>query len=984
MASKQSGGDQISGNGTNTAIYITSIKENNHTKSDLGTLADICFKSNNPLTLFASPSIQSKELDALKADGKVTILNSEEFPDNIKNVSPLSIPLSNDANALTRWIINANKAFNGTNIVVANGRAGTKTSYFEKYLGYWSNFWPKLFTGADANLSACEAVLLSKQDFRTLVIDNKITNAWQIAALAEKSDKCTKLTYEYGEENFVFGDGIRGLIKGKLAGFTALYNAFIKAPELNNATQSWTNINFKRYKQIFGVMSAVLLALMCWISFDYNITWDEPNHNTFSKDVLSYYTSFGDDTTMFDFQKAGHRDYFTNVYYGMSIDVISSAVSAVIGAENDFAVRHFINAIVGFFAILFAALVVRLFSGWLPAIITLLALVCSPSFFGHCFNNPKDIPFATGFIMALYYILKLMNELPKGKHQTKVMLAIAMGFALSIRAGGLMLFGFMGMAFFFHWLLMRNKKADFFKSIQSYLMSFVVILVAGYFIGIIMWPYALRQPLTGALTALKEFEKFSYLTYYELFEGTRQYIKPWYYEPKLIMLTAPLAIIGGFCLSILFGWFKQSKIRVAMILVLLISTLFPPAYLIYKGSYVYNGWRHFIFIYPSLAALAILGWYWLGSLIKKEVVTLAVMLVIAVSFIKPGIWSIANHPYQYMYFNEIAGGVQGANGIYELDYWNQTPREAFRWLLENRPEIKNKKIKVSSNNIQEALKTFNKDGDSVKYAWTREYEWADNDWTYAIWTTRTLSKNQILGGYWPPKGTIHEVKVDGVTVAAVVQSNNNYSHLGKKYLKKNMGDSALYFYTKAYEYNPLEEEYARGIANACRISNKTDSAILFFKKAIELRDGNYEAYNSLGEIYFTKAYGNGQTPDMKLFKLAYENFALAFKHKKNSSAPLYMGEIKLQENNAEEARNYFSTFLSTYGDAAQGYFGLARAQLKLNETDSALYNLQVAIQLDPKNPQPYQALMDEFQKLGRTQEAEQILKLYQKNNGGGQ
>jgi predicted Zn-dependent protease len=97
-----------------------------------------------------------------------------------------------------------------------------------------------------------------------------------------------------------------------------------------------------------------------------------------------------------------------------------------------------------------------------------------------------------------------------------------------------------------------------------------------------------------------------------------------------------------------------------------------------------------------------------------------------------------------------------------------------------------------------------------------------------------------------------------------------------------------------------------------------------------------------------------------------------------------MGEIKLQENNAEEARNYFSTFLGTYGDAAQGYFGLARAQLKLNETDSALYNLQVAIQLDPKNPQPYQALMDEFQKLGRTQEAEQILKLYQKNNGGGQ
>jgi hypothetical protein len=197
-------------------------------------------------------------------------------------------------------------------------------------------------------LSSCEAIILSKNDFRTLVVDHKITNAWQIAALAEKNGKSFKHGFEYGSDNFVFGDGIRGLVKGKLAGFTALYNSFIKAPDLSNESQAWTNINSSKYKRIFGVMSAVLLAMMCWISFDYNITWDRPNHNTFSKDVLSYYTSFGDDTTMFDFQKAGHRDYFTNVYYGMSIDVVSSAISSVIGAENDFAVRHFINAIVGF------------------------------------------------------------------------------------------------------------------------------------------------------------------------------------------------------------------------------------------------------------------------------------------------------------------------------------------------------------------------------------------------------------------------------------------------------------------------------------------------------------------------------------------------------------------------------------------------------------------------------------------------------------
>lgn len=980
MASRQTGSDHIMGNGSNTAVYIHSIKQNNQSDEDLKQLADICFKSNNPLTLFASNKLKSNSIETLKQDGRIIILQDDEFPDDIKNVVPLSLPLSNDASSISKWIINSNKHFTGNNVIAANGKNNAKSGFSEKYLAYWANFWPKLFTGADANLSSCEIVILSKRDFKHVVLDKGIKNAWQIAALADKNGICTRVSFEYGKEDFVFGDGIKAAFKGKIEGFKSIYNSFIKTPVFGKADDSIYNINSPIYKRVFGIFATVLLALMCWISFDYNVTWDEPNHNTFSKDVLTYYTSLGNDTTMFDFQKAGHRDYFTNVYYGMSIDVIASAVNSIIGAENDFKARHFLNAIIGFLSILFAALTVRLFSGWLPAILTLLAMLCSPSFFGHCFNNPKDIPFATGFIMALYYMLKMILELPRAKHQTKVMLAISIGFAISIRAGGLMLFGFAGLAIGLHWLFNRSKKTDLIKSLKPHFTTFVIVLVAGYVIGILMWPYALRQPLTGAVKALREFEKFSYLTYYELFEGQRLFLKPWYYEPKLIMLTAPLAIIGGFALSLILGWFKQDRIKSAMMFVLLLATVFPTSYIIYKGSYVYNGWRHFIFIYPSLAALAIIGWYKLGSLFGKKALAIT-SLIIALTFVKPGLWSISNHPYQYMYFNEIAGGIKGANGLYELDYWNQTPREAFKWLVENRPEIKNGKLKVSSNNIQEALKTFVPEGDSVKYNWTREYEWADNDWTYAIWTTRTLSKNQILGGYWPPKGTIYEVKVDGVTIAAVVQSNNNYSHLGKKYLKKNMGDSALYFYQKAFEYNPLEEEYARGIANACKISGKSDSAIQFYKKAIELRDGNYEAYQSIGEVYFMKAYNNNQQPDMKLLDLAYDNFSLAYKHKKNSSAPLYMGEILMLKNKPEEAKNNYNIFLSTYGDAGAGYLGLAKSQLALNESDSALYNLQVAIQLDPKNPQAYQILVSELQRLGRKEEAEQILKEYMKQTG---
>ncbi len=986
MASRQTGSDKATGNGTNTAVYIVSIHSNDNSSDDLKSLAEICSKSNVPLTLYASSKIPNAQLEGLDQEGKIQILQGDHFPEDIKNVAPLTLPLSNEPGPITRWIIQANKYHNGENMVIANGKANPKAGFMQKNLMYWANFWPKLFTGANANLNTAEAIVLSKDDFSELVLNKGISDIWQLAALAEKSEMATKLSFEYGANDFKFGDGIKALVKGKIAGFKSLYNSFIKAPLLGSEPSNWTNVNNSIYKKLFGIISVVFLALMCWISFDYNVTWDEPNHNTFSKDVLKYYTSFGEDTTMFDFQKQGHRDYFTNVFYGMSIDVFSAAVNDLIGVENEFATRHFFNAIVGFFCILFTALTVRLFAGWLPALITLLAMVCSPSFFGHCFNNPKDIPFAAGYIMAIYYMLKMLTEMPNPRHQTKVMLAIAIGFAISIRAGGLLLLFYLGLAIAIHFFIIaiKNKKITVQKSFTHYLVIFLVVAVAGYLIGIAMWPYALRQPLTGAYTALREFEKFSYLTYYELFEGVRQYIKPWHYEPKLILLTAPLAIVGGTILGLLLGWLRSDKLKTIMFSLLIFMTFFPAVYAIYKGSYVYNGWRHFIFIYPSLVAIAIIGWFKLGSLIKNSKVTVIVMLVIGLSFIKPGIWSIVNHPYQYMYFNEIAGGVKGANGNYEIDYWNQSPRQAFQWLVDNHPEILDGSIKVSSNNIQESLKTFVPKGKDVKYAWTREYEWADNDWTYAIWTSRTLSKSQILNGYWPPKGTIYEVKVDGVTVAAVVKAENNFSSQGKKYLKKNMADSALYFYEKAFAYNPLEEEYARGIANACRMmgGSKFDSAIQFYNKAIALRDGNYEAYNSLGEMYFQKAYGSQDgNVDMAIMDKAYENFALAYKHKKNSSASLYMGEILMLKNKAQEARNSYNAFLSTYSDVGAGYLGLAKAQLALSETDSALYNLQVAIQLDPKNGQAYQILMQELQKQGRKQEAEQILNLYLKNTG---
>jgi ABC-type transport system substrate-binding protein len=221
---------------------------------------------------------------------------------------------------------------------------------------------------------------------------------------------------------------------------------------------------------------------------------------------------------------------------------------------------------------------------------------------------------------------------------------------------------------------------------------------------------------------LKQFEKFGLLTYYELFEGVRLYEKPWYYIPKMVLITAPVGLLFGVFIGPIINWFKKDTLGKLILFLLVFATVFPLAYAIYKKSYVYNGWRHFLFIYPTLTVLSILAWHQLGLFIKNKAIGLVIWGLFIVTLISPIIWNIKNHPYQYMYFNEIIGGIKGAHGNYDIDYWNQTPREAFEWLVKNKPEILEKdnngnpKFKINVVNQAETQFDENLGADPVPYA----------------------------------------------------------------------------------------------------------------------------------------------------------------------------------------------------------------------------------------------------------------------------
>ena len=61
---------------------------------------------------------------------------------------------------------------------------------------------------------------------------------------------------------------------------------------------------------------------------------------------------------------------------------------------------------------------------------------------------------------------------------------------------------------------------------------------------------------------------------------------------------------------------------------------------------------------------------------------IAIASVLAAGLVKDTATMIMLHPHQYVYYNLLAGGVRGADGMYEMDYWSNFMREAVDRLTE--------------------------------------------------------------------------------------------------------------------------------------------------------------------------------------------------------------------------------------------------------------------------------------------------------------
>lgn len=698
------------------------------------------------------------------------------------------------------------------------------------------------------------------------------------------------------------------------------------------------------WQYIFYIIAGISLISMIFASQDAGISGDEFFHTEHAEHVFNFYKTGGQDTLATTVTESNNLPL-----YGQLIDNIAHGIGLLFNVEDYMALRHGLNSIVGFIAILFVGLFVKRVGGWRAGVFSLILMLVSPRFIGHSFNNLKDIPFAAASMMSIYYIVKFLDELPKRKYSTMIMLALSITFAIDVRAGGLIVIAYFALfAIVYYIWKYKTLKKEFGKV----LLWSLGIVVVGYFLAVLFWPYALVAPIENPISTLKGMANFN-VALRQVFEGQAQWSDalPWYYTPKFILITIPLAVIAGALIGIILMF--RNKKNWFYYFVLLFTFIFPIFWIVINKSNVYGGWRHAIFTYPPLVALAALGINELVDSFKNKYIKIIVIAAFAALCINPISHIIRNHPYEYVYFNSFTSGMNKAYGNYELDYYYHSLREASQWVKENAKKdelTQGDKIVVACWHMKPINYYFRKDTAKFQTAFIRYNERGETDWDYAIICNTGIAPEQIQNGTFPPKNTVYQVKVDGKPICVVVKREDKSDMHGFGLKSNGQLDEAIPLFQTALQKDPLNESALINLSEIYLRKNVPDSVLIYTNQMLK---SNPNAENA---NYF-KAYAlfiqNKDADALTLCdKIIKDNY-------KYQSAYTLAANIKLKQNDLYGAEAYLN--------------GLVEIDRFDEQTMKQLIAIYQAYGLDERNSyvKLYSLLAEHYKKAGNKKAAQE-------------
>lgn len=305
-----------------------------------------------------------------------------------------------------------------------------------------------------------------------------------------------------------------------------------------------------------------------------------------------------------------------------------------------------------------------------------MMLFFSPKIFADGLYNNKDTVLLSAVIIMLFYGVRFLE---RKDVKSAVFLGLAAGVACNLKVSGIYVFAMIGGYYIL--LLIVKKKWN-----RKTFRVGVIAAVTGFACYLLLTPAIWGQGfhLIRFLSwSLSNTTKFSRMDEPVLFEGNTYRFTvnplPWYYLPKLILFTTPVYVLVLILTSLILWGSRCSRGgRPEQVYPLFASIpAIPLIAAMVSHPNLYNGWRHFYFIYGAFIFMAS---YALHRLLHEfryrrgAVAILTLLLEIQVCGIaKSGIGSVA-------YMNLLAGG--NAQGKYELDYYGVTSEKIMKSLAD--------------------------------------------------------------------------------------------------------------------------------------------------------------------------------------------------------------------------------------------------------------------------------------------------------------
>ena len=440
---------------------------------------------------------------------------------------------------------------------------------------------------------------------------------------------------------------------------------------------------YKNFPVIIIFSSFLIIGIL--IYGDYGISWDEPYHRINGFVSLNFLRKI---FFLDIYPGLEHDSKFlaeSSKMYGVLFDLPMAFIEKKLlidDPKNYFLIRHFFNFFIFFIATIFFYLILKKrFSNRL-SIIGLLFLILSPRIFAESFYNMKDLIFLSFFVISLYFTI---NFLDTPSYKSALLSALTCSFVIDVRVVGI-ISPFI-VIIFFTLKCMDNK--IFLKRNILKIFTFLIFLIL---FTVLFWPYLWDDPLGNFLHAIKDMS-------YHVWTGSVFYLGnrisalnlPWHYSIVWMSVTVPIIylfffILGSFLIfKRLFKRFlnlstknnfnelwRGNKERMDIIFFLIFYfTLFL---IIELNSVLYGGWRHLYFIYPCLIYMAIRG----SESFSRKFFSKYLIVLIAPFLLYTGYWMIKNHPYQFLYFNNLAGN--NITNNFDLDYWGTSNKSALTYI----------------------------------------------------------------------------------------------------------------------------------------------------------------------------------------------------------------------------------------------------------------------------------------------------------------